>query len=170
MKSYLKFLSRNKLYTAIEAEGLVVSLAFVIIIACYTWQQFAVTREAKDYKRLYALSGGQEWISAWPGELAAVVDRVPDVEAAGRINLYGTSVRFNDKQDQNPDVYEIDPEIFEFLPPNIRFRGCKCLAGQESGAFGREVRKEDISGYGSGGQDHHRPQGYMRCRRHRPGE
>ena len=116
MKSYLKFLSRNKLYTAIEAVGLVVSLAFVIIIACYTWQQFAVTREAKDYKRLYALTGGLEWISAWPGELAAVVDRVPDVEAAGRINMYGTSVWFNGKQDQNPDVYEIDPEIFEFLP------------------------------------------------------
>ena len=34
MKSYLKFLSRNKLYTAIEAVGLVVSLAFVILIAC----------------------------------------------------------------------------------------------------------------------------------------
>ncbi len=30
MKSYLKFLSRNKLYTAIEAVGLAVSLAFVI--------------------------------------------------------------------------------------------------------------------------------------------
>jgi len=33
MKSYLKFLSRNKLYTAIEFIGLAVSLAFVIIIA-----------------------------------------------------------------------------------------------------------------------------------------
>ena len=117
MKSYLKFLSRNKLYTAIEAVGLVVSLAFVIIIACYTWQQFAVTREAKDYKRIYALTSGQEWTSAWPGELAAVVDRVPDVEAAGRINMYGTSIRFNGKEVQgNPDIYEIDPEIFEFLP------------------------------------------------------
>ncbi len=117
MKSYLKFLSRNKLYTAIEAVGLVVSLAFVIIIACYTWQQFAVTREAKDYKRLYALTGGQEWIAAWPGELAAVEDRVPDVEAAGRINKYGTSAWFNDGKVQgNPNVYEIDPEIFEFLP------------------------------------------------------
>ena len=28
MKSYLKFLSRNKLYTAIEAVGLAVSLAY----------------------------------------------------------------------------------------------------------------------------------------------
>ena len=32
MKSYLKFLSRNKLYTAIEAVGLAVSLAFVILL------------------------------------------------------------------------------------------------------------------------------------------
>ena len=30
MKSYLKFLSRNKLYTAIEAVGLIVSLAFIV--------------------------------------------------------------------------------------------------------------------------------------------
>ena len=35
MRSYLKFLSRNKLYTAIEAVGLSVSLAFVIISFCY---------------------------------------------------------------------------------------------------------------------------------------
>ena len=117
MKSYLKFLSRNKLYTAIEAAGLIVSLAFVIIIACYTWQQFSVTREAKDYKRVYALTSGNEWISAWPGELAAVVDRVPDVEAGGRINMFGTAAWFNGTKVQgNPDVYEIDPEIFEFLP------------------------------------------------------
>ena len=31
MKSYLKFLSRNKLYIALEAVGLAVSLAFVIL-------------------------------------------------------------------------------------------------------------------------------------------
>ena len=35
MKSYLKFLSRNKLYTTIEAVGLAVSLAFVILIGSY---------------------------------------------------------------------------------------------------------------------------------------
>ena len=42
MKSYLKFLSRNKLYTAVEAVGLVVSLAFVIIIGSYVAQHLAV--------------------------------------------------------------------------------------------------------------------------------
>ena len=117
MKSYLKFLSRNKLYTVIEAVGLIVSLAFVIIITCYTWQQFSVTREAKDYKRIYALTAGQEWISAWPGELAAVKDGIPDVEAAGRLNTHGTTVWFNGVQVQGtPTVYSVDPEIFEFLP------------------------------------------------------
>ena len=117
MKSYLKFLSRNKLYTAIEAVGLIVSLAFVIVIFCYTWQQLAITREAPDYKRLYALTTGREWFSAWPGEMAAVQDRVPDVEAAGRINMFGSAVTFNGQRAPgNPDVYEVDPEIFEFLP------------------------------------------------------
>ena len=42
MKSYLKFLSRNKLYTAIEAVGLAVSLAFVILIGSYVVQQYEV--------------------------------------------------------------------------------------------------------------------------------
>ena len=117
MKSYLKFLSRNKLYTAIEAVGLAVSLAFVIVIFCYAWQQLAVTRQARDYKRLYALTTGQEWFYAFPGEMAVVKDQIPDVEAAGRIQMNGNSVTF-DGQDilGNPSVYRVDPEIFEFLP------------------------------------------------------
>ena len=35
MKSYLRFLSRNKLYTAIEFVGLSVALAFVIVLGSY---------------------------------------------------------------------------------------------------------------------------------------
>ena len=118
MKSYLKFLSRNKLYTAIEAVGLVVSLAFVIIIFCYTWQQLSITREAPDYKRLYALTiGRQDFMYAWPGEMAVVQDRVPDIEAAGRIDMIGSAVTFNGEKVQGtPNVYRVDPEIFEFLP------------------------------------------------------
>ena len=127
MKSYLKFLSRNKLYTAIQALGLIVSLAFVIIIFCYAWQQLAITREAPDYKRLYALTEGKlDRIPAYPGELSVVQDRVPDVEAAGRLKRYGTAVTFNGQQAPgNPIVNEVDPEIFEFLPQTF-------LAGDEN--------------------------------------
>ena len=52
MKSYLKFLARNKLYTAIEAVGLVVSLAFVILIGSYVAQQWAVVNENSAHDRI----------------------------------------------------------------------------------------------------------------------
>lgn len=121
MKSYLKFLSRNKLYTAIEAVGLVVSLAFLVIISCYTWQQFAVSREVTDYERVYALTMGGDYLSANPGSMSIVQERVPDVETAGRVNIFGTAAWFNG-QKFDPDVMEVDPEIFEFFPQ-------ECLEG-----------------------------------------
>ena len=55
MKSYLKFLSRNKLYTAIEAVGLAVSLAFVILIGSYVVQQYEVAHESPQWKRTFVL-------------------------------------------------------------------------------------------------------------------
>ena len=78
MKSYLKFLSRNKLYTAIEAAGLIVSLAFVVIISCYVWQQLAITRETPGYKNVYSLNMGGESFNARPGEMSIVQDRIPE--------------------------------------------------------------------------------------------
>ena len=106
------------MYTAIEAVGLIVSLAFVVIIACYTWQQFAITREAPDYKRICALSGaGDEYLSAYPGQLSMVQDRIPEFEKGGRIYNYGTNVIFNGmKVPGFLDICNVDPEIFEFLP------------------------------------------------------
>ena len=61
MKSYLKFLSRNKLYTAIEAVGLAVSLAFVILIGSYVVQQYEVAHESPDWKRTFVL-GSDEFL------------------------------------------------------------------------------------------------------------
>ena len=121
MKSYLKFLSRNKLYTAIEAVGLIVSLAFVVIISCYTWQQFAVSREAQDYKRLYALNMGGDGLQAFPGEMSVVQDRVPDVEEAGRIDHRGVLNAYYDgnKLPGSHEVCSIDPVIFDFLPQSF---------------------------------------------------
>ncbi len=106
------------MYTAIEAVGLIVSLAFVVIIACYTWQQFAITKEAPDYERICALTGaGDEYLSAYPGQLSMVHDRIPEFEKGGRIFNYGTNAIY--KGNRLPgylDISNVDPEIFEFLP------------------------------------------------------
>ncbi len=53
MKSYLRFLSRNKLYTVIMAVGLSISLAFVLLIGSYVWQEFSISHENPDYDRIY---------------------------------------------------------------------------------------------------------------------
>ena len=82
MKSYLKFLSRNKLYTAIEFIGLAVSLAFVIIIGSYVWQQFAVTRE-NPYRESIFIPG----LPSYPGLTYAfpdVITEIPEIEVVSR--------------------------------------------------------------------------------------
>ena len=88
MKSYLKFLSRNKLYTAIEAVGLAVSLAFVILIGSYAWQQWKVTREHPDWKDIYNF-GMPDYPGLTYGFTDAVMQQVPEAQLAVR---YGNNM------------------------------------------------------------------------------
>ena len=78
MKSYLKFLSRNKLYTAIEFIGLAVSLAFVILIGSYVVQQYKVAWENPDRERIYVpgLPGSPGLTYGFP----EVVKEIPEIE------------------------------------------------------------------------------------------
>ena len=80
MKSYLKFLSRNKLYTAVEFVGLAVSLAFVVIIGSYVYQQWHVTQENPDRKDIYSF-GLPNYLGLTYGFNDAVASRIPEVEA-----------------------------------------------------------------------------------------
>ena len=117
MRSYLKFLSRNKLYAAIEAAGLVVSLSCIVMIVCYVWQQYAITRESPDFDRIFAVSMGGEYLSANPGVMAMLESKVPDVEAATRVNGYAAPVQFDgNKLPGNPDCIRTDPAFFDFMP------------------------------------------------------
>jgi len=99
MNSYLKFLSRNKLYTAIEAVGLAVSLAFVVIIGSYAWQQYSITRESPDRKNIYCF-GMPGYLGLTYAFADEVTDRVPEVEMAARycIEANPPSVLFNNEE------------------------------------------------------------------------
>ncbi len=85
MRSYLKFLSRNKLYTAIEAAGLIVSLAFVLLTGHFVWQQRQMTRNVPDYKDVYtfyrSMHGSSGVGFSWGTALQAKED-IPEVEKA----------------------------------------------------------------------------------------
>ena len=53
MRSYLRFLSRNRLYTAIEVVGLSVALAFVILLSSYIVDDMSVNKVLKNTDNVY---------------------------------------------------------------------------------------------------------------------
>ncbi len=56
IKSFVKFLARNKAYTAINLFGLSISLMFVILIALHTEQSLSVDNFQQDRERIYVLT------------------------------------------------------------------------------------------------------------------
>ena len=117
MKSYLKFLSRNKLFTAIEAVGLAVSLAFVILIGSYIVQQHQVARENPDWKRIYGLCTDNNFGIGYLDKEELDL-HVPEVELATRFQVQQTSViEFEGQKVGGIENIRmgIDPEFFEMF-------------------------------------------------------
>ena len=79
LKTFFKFLSRNKAYTAIDLFGLSVSLTFVILIAVYSAQEFSTDKFQEKGERVYFV--GSEDV---PGVGAAIPymlkERYPEIE------------------------------------------------------------------------------------------
>ncbi len=65
MKSYFNFLSRNKLYTAIETFGLSVALGFVIILGSYASMSYSVGKGNSLTDDVYCAGMGDEIGMTW---------------------------------------------------------------------------------------------------------
>ena len=115
MKSYLKFLSRNKLYTAIEAVGLAVSLAFVILIGSYVVQQYEVAHESPQWKRSFVL-GTDEFLGLTYWDKEELELNIPEVEAATHVTmLWQPLIREGDQRLQCAGI-ETDADFFKVFP------------------------------------------------------
>ena len=53
MKSYFRFLSRNKLYTAIEVFGMAIAIAFVVFIGSFVIREYNTDSEIKKQGNIY---------------------------------------------------------------------------------------------------------------------
>ena len=91
LHSFLKFLNRNKAYTAINIFGLAVSLMFVVLIFLYAWQEFSTDSFQKDKDRIYVGFSVIETIAA-PNEALPVPywlkERYADIEEVCPVNTY----------------------------------------------------------------------------------
>ena len=123
MKSYLKFLSRNKLYTAIEAVGLAVSLAFVIIIGSYVVQQYEVKYENPDWRDIYTFAmvedGHPDQLGLTYTFMDAIQSAAPEVEMAGRLSPVEMLITPKEGTLQ-AKVVTADRGFFELFP-NLKF-------------------------------------------------
>lgn len=91
IRSYLKFLSRNKLYTFVTVFGFAVSLMFVFLLGIYIRQELSVDKFHEKKDRIYLLTrdnfvGNFSRVSAFSNPVAEVIkDKCPEVESYVRI-------------------------------------------------------------------------------------
>ena len=120
MKSYLRFLTRNKLYTAIMAVGLSVSLAFVIIMSCFVWQNMRVNRMYPDADRIFIVGGFGNILSNFTlGQ--SIQDNFPEVEKAvtvmnrhGKYSMDGVALEKEGFMGVDPDFFDMFPTEFVY--------------------------------------------------------
>ena len=79
MKSYFRFLSRNKLYTAIEVVGLSVAIAVALPLLSYMLQVRRVNHSHPDHENIYSLSVARMQTST--GEIGQYLqENIPEIE------------------------------------------------------------------------------------------
>lgn len=115
-KSFFKFLSRNKTYTAIDIFGLSVSLMFVLLIAVYSVQELSTDKYHEKGDRIYVLSSEANTGSAY--KLAyRLQERYPEIEKVCPVapwGFYHTSVTVADKN-FNAELMFADTTFFDFF-------------------------------------------------------
>ena len=119
MKSYFRFLSRNKLYTLINVVGLVVSLMFIILLGDYTWRQYSIDSWHQHADRI-CLVGDQTSFSMWPQAAEKIKDMCPEIEqkccvmsVRGKIKYGRQEVK--DGENENGIIMVADSTFFQFF-------------------------------------------------------
>jgi ABC-type antimicrobial peptide transport system, permease component len=133
MKTYLKFLSRNKLYTAIEFIGLSVALAFVIISFCYVVQQYAVTRENPDRERIYAVGDKKDFLNCY-GMKEVIDGKLPEVETVSHFHLIQDQLINVGEQNFVGKMLVCDVDFFSIFPVVFK-EGSPEMLSERNAAF-----------------------------------
>lgn len=79
LRTYFKFLSRNKFYTVVTILGFAISLMFVFLITVYTIQELSVDKFQEKGDRLYLMTHEQGMGNAYR-LVDKIKDRYPEVE------------------------------------------------------------------------------------------
>ncbi len=102
MKSFFRFLSRNKLYTLINIAGLVVSLMFIILMGDYTWRQYSIDSWHKHADQI-VLIGSQDNFFMWPQAAIDIKAMCPEVEQTCCVMSQSGKIKYGDRVVEDGD-------------------------------------------------------------------
>ena len=118
MKSFFRFLSRNKLYTLINIAGLVVSLMFIILMGDYTWRQFTIDSWHKNADRI-VLVGDESNFFMWPQAADDIKAMCPEVEQTCCVMSQSGKIKYGDRVVEDGDdqstILLADSTFFNFF-------------------------------------------------------
>ena len=123
MKSFLKFISHNKLYTAIEVVGMAVAIACVIFIGNFVIDDYQTDRAIKDEDRTYVCENDGYLSMTYPIK-DILRDKYPEITDMCRLmstkSLNGVNMKLKvngDSTQQNAIV--TDDNFFKFFPVQL---------------------------------------------------
>ncbi len=154
MKSYLRFLSRNKLYTTIEVVGLSVALAFVLILGNVVFDDLSCDNKIKNTDNIYlVLPDDSKFYRPDP---EVVFPQVPEIEdwckaiihtAYDGKTQYIQNVSGNQKMDITPVL--IRGNYFDFFGIDLKYGDPESVMELQNAA----VISEEVANVMFPGQD-----------------
>ena len=116
MKSYLKFLSRNKLYTAIEVLGISVALAFIIPLVSYVSDLWTVNHENRDYDRIYTFTFYPNYLAGCFDQPEFLETHIPEVEETTLFSATRPADIKVETESYSIELLLCDLNYFDFIP------------------------------------------------------
>lgn len=123
MKSYFTFLSRNKLYTAINVIGLAISLMFVILLGDFSWRQLSMDTWHKNADRIMMI-GNTDSFFFWPQATEEIQAICPEIESSCRLLSHSGKVKSEKHElmdSDHPIILITDQSFFDFFDFKLKF-------------------------------------------------
>ncbi len=118
LKSYFKFLSRNKAYTAIDVLGLALSFMFLFLIGAYIWQETYVdswhSKRDRIYQYAIEMDGEKCTGAAWALQ-EGLRAKFPELENSCAIIRANTYLSSDSRPQIKARMFFTDPSFFEMF-------------------------------------------------------
>ena len=146
MNTYFKFLSKNKLYTTIEAFGLSLALGFIILLASYARTEFSVGAHQPLSKQLYAI-GTEDMIGMTLGTGEEFFPSMPEITSWTRVAVYGDADVTVDGEYYQVEADALDTNFLKLF--DYRITGCdrnRILAAEDDVIVSEAFAKKAFGG------------------------